>query len=405
VNSSISNSRTLYLKILLVILFGMGCSMALVRLVPHLAKAKKGNFWGRISEARQALPRMTSEPKPLVMVFGSSLVREGFSPRQFQNELNESGIDVEAYNFGFGGLNPLLQEILARRVKEHFQAENRRLSLAIVEFNPFQATQTRRRRVRAIEDSFLAMVGSPAELSAVTVKDPERGVRLLNIRYLRDGISAEMITSQLQNLLREPPGQSQRAANPVLVAKRKAIELELKRRMVQAFPANSKLNWSYEWRGWGPLPEEMPDGTGKLYAQYYRLGQMPYRMDNNRLRRIHTADIIELNFDRELISAFLEIIEHFKVISDRVEIVLFPRNAKWIQRPPDAEKRLKEVIAYITRESGVPVRDYQNLETVTPEMFDDVTHLSRYEGTQVFTSYLANQYRGVLSELLPNGID
>ena len=119
--SSSSPPRLPFLKVLLVAVLGMGLSLVLVRAYAAALGASGEAFLGRVIEARAALPRIIAEEDDLVLFFGSSMTQAGFSARVFDRALAERGVDVKSFNFGFGGLNPLFQDYLARRVREAFE--------------------------------------------------------------------------------------------------------------------------------------------------------------------------------------------------------------------------------------------------------------------------------------------
>ncbi len=160
--------------------------------------------------ARSALPAIVREEGDLVMVFGSPMVRAGFSARHFDRELHTLGVNVKSWNFGFGGLNPYFQDYLSRRVREAFEQNNRRLRLVLIEFNPFQTTKTRWRGARSIIDSFIPLLASDDELLAIALQDPERGTLLYNIKYIRDNVSAKFITTEFGGMFNTAPQVSDR---------------------------------------------------------------------------------------------------------------------------------------------------------------------------------------------------
>ena len=139
----LSSERKLYLKIFLAMLLGMFCALLAIRLFAWSMDASGRNFLGRVLEAREALPQIVDSEGDLVLVFGSSMVHAGFSARHFDRLMAEAGGNTTSWNLGFGGLNPFFQEVLARRIKEAFDAEGRKARLTLIEFNPFQTTTTR----------------------------------------------------------------------------------------------------------------------------------------------------------------------------------------------------------------------------------------------------------------------
>lgn len=406
-SSSISSSdgantaRRLFLGIWFTILVGMGIAMLAVRLFAMANGAGSQSLLGRVLQAQDAIPQITAEQRDLVMVFGSSMAEAGFSPREFDQFIAESGGAVKSFNFGFGGLNPLFQDYVSRRVVERFQAADRRLSLAIIEFNPFQATRARRQLAAALEESYIAMLASPGELLEMTFDDPETGLRMLEIRYLRDGISAEMITTFFWG---EPFRAPPQPADPNLreeegVQERldEVIGL-LNEKFNEEYPDFDGSQWYFPWQGGGTIKAERSAETLEIVEEYYSLVATDYRMTLDLENRIETADIVNLDFDPELVAAFIRIVRNFQQIADNVEIVLLPKNTDWIRNPEEALERQSIVLERIADETGVPVRDWQVIDAVSNDMFSDTTHLNRYHGAVAFTRFLADQY----AELLRN---
>jgi hypothetical protein len=186
--------RRPYVKALIAIVLGMGASMAVVQGFTYLNNASAETILDRVMEARSYLPAIVEEEKDLVMVFGSSMTDAGFAARQFDSELAERGVDVKSFNFGFGGINPYFQDYLSRRIRDEFSAGDRRLKLALIEFTPLQNTKARWQGARPIVDSYEAMLANGEEIWEIVKKDPTRGIRVAEIKYLRNEISAEMIT-------------------------------------------------------------------------------------------------------------------------------------------------------------------------------------------------------------------
>ncbi|GJM09910.1 MAG: hypothetical protein DHS20C11_21860 [Lysobacteraceae bacterium] len=388
--------RRHYFKVLLAIAIGMSLALGIVRFFTYVNNASADTFLGRVLESRDALPRIIEQPEDLVLFYGSSMVQAGFSPRQFDAAMAERGAQTKSFNFGFGGLNPLFQEIYARRIREAFEDNDRRLKLALIEFNPFQTTKTRRNRARSAEDSFTAILASPGELMQAVIDDPERGLRMLNIRYLRDGVSAEMITSFFGEPFQARRLRSELPRDEEADARAQELGEELGKRFEAEYPDYQGENWRWQWQGGGTIPEERPADTLALFEEYYEVTVTDYSQDNDRLSRIHTADIINLDFDPELVEAFIGIVENFKAISDNVEVVLLPKNTDWIQNPPEALDRMYAVMERIEQETGVRVRDFQEIEPVKNSYFSDTTHLNRYQGAVAFTQFLVDQYAGLI---------
>ncbi|MEM6639709.1 MAG: hypothetical protein AAF610_07390 [Pseudomonadota bacterium] len=333
------------------------------------------------------------------MGFGSSMVQAGFSPREFDRHIAAAGGDVTSFNFGFGGLNPLFQDYLSRRIREDFEANDRRLKLTIIEFNPFQTTEARRTLQASLEDSYVALLASPSELLDITLDEPASGLRMFLIRYLRDGISAEMITTFFWG----EPFRAPRSDDGITFEKDEAAEARLKdvqtvlgEKFQDEYPDYDGADWYYPWQGGGTLAAERAADTLEMFTEYYQLTTTDYRMAVDRLNRIQSADIEELHFDDELVASFVRIVENFKAISDHVEVVMLPKNTDWIKNPPEALARQAEAIRQIEEATGLPIRDFQEIAPVRNDMFSDTTHLNRYQGASAFTDFLAKRYADLL---------
>ena len=389
-------SRGYYGKVLLAAVLAMAGAMGLVRLFAMANNASSASFLGRVLEARAALPRILEEPEPLVFFYGSSMVEAGFSPRQFDRELQQQGARLKTFNFGFGGLNPLFQEILARRIQESFEARDRRLELAMIEFNPFQTTITRRQGALAAEDSFVTLLSSEEELWQIFLEDPERGLLLYNIRYLRDGISAEIATNFLSQPFQAPRMRSTLEQNEEDAKRMRELGKQLNEAFKREYPNYEDAEWGYDWQGGGTIPEERSAETLAIFERYYEAQRTDYRLDNDRLNRIQTADILEMHFDEDLVVAFIQLVKHFQTFSDKVEVMMLPRNEAWITYTPEGRRRLDAVLARIERETGLKVHDFQQIEGIDPTKFSDTTHLNRYQGAVAFTQFLVDRYRDYL---------
>jgi hypothetical protein len=388
--------RQIFLRIFLTILIGMGAAMGMVRGFTMAMGADAQELLGRVLEGQEGLKRLLVEDdKDLVMVFGSSMTDAGFGPREFDQHIAEMGGSVSTWNFGFGGLNPMFQEFLARRFVDDFNAHDRRLKLLLIEFNPFQTTKTRRNRAVAIEEPYMSLLSSPAEIWDRTLEDPASGLRIAEIRWLRDGVSAEAITTYfLSEPFQEPAGELDPGIEEdEAVAERIGEIGEAYFPMFEEeFGEFADCDWCYDWKGGNALRSERSDELNALVAEYYSLVQSDYHMASDRLSRIRTADIEELDFEEDLVVAFIGLVNALAEVSDNIEIIILPKNDDWIKNPPEALQRLHDVVARIERETGVKVRDFQKIDAVTNDMFSDTTHLNGLDGLDAFTRFLAEEY-------------
>jgi hypothetical protein len=408
VNSSTSSSeqapgqRRIFLRIILTILIGMAVAMGIVRGFTEAAGANAQELLGRVLEGQEGLKKLLVEDQgDLVMVFGSSMVDAAFGPREFDQYIADAGGQSSAWNFGFGGLNPMFQEFLARRIVDDFNANDRRLKLLLIEFNPFQTTKTRRNRAKAIEEPYMSLLASPEEIVDRILDDPASGLRIAEIRYLRDGVSAEATTTYF---LAEPFREPRAELDPGL-EEDEAVEKRIDEigeayfpKFKEEFPDFVECDWCYAWKGGNALRSERSDELSAMLAEYYSLVHSDYYMAIDRLSRIDTADIEELDFDEDLVVAFIEMVNVLAQVSDNIEVIMLPKNDVWIKNPPEALQRLEDVVERIERETGVPVRDFQSIDAVTTEMFSDTTHLNALDGRDAFTRFLAEEYGHLLRE-------
>lgn len=409
-NSSISNSnfesprttpmtsQKLYAKALLTIGLCMVSALLIIHLILDSMGAKTQGVFGRVTESRTALSKIVKEPEDLVMFFGSSMTQAGFSPRQFDASLAEVGKNTLSFNYGFGGLNPYFQDFFSRRIVEEFEQNDRRLSLTLIEFNPFQATTTRWNRANAVLDSYLSFLTSDAELLDIALEDISRGVRLFNIKYLRNDISAEMFTTYWGRELF--PSNIRRTFEEDKENRAESSRLGnlLSEQFEKDYPNYVDAEWSYEWRGGGTIPSERSAETLALFERYYDVSHTDTRMKNDRLGRIRSADIEELHFEPLLVEHFINIVKNFQRVSDTIEVIMLPKNSKWIKTTPEAEKRLAAVVKQIEQATGITITNHQNLPEITASMYSDTTHLSRYRGGVAYTDYLVKQYADVFDK-------
>ncbi|MGX5173883.1 hypothetical protein ACUR5C_07675 [Aliikangiella sp. IMCC44653] len=386
------NERKVYLKIILAITLCAGTTVAILQGIIKLTDAKNQGVFSRTNLSLKALPKIIEEPSDLVMFYGSSMTQAGFSPRQFDRKLNAMGKNVKSFNYGFGGLNPFFQDYLSRRIKEQFIANNRKLRLAMIEFNPFQTTQRRWQGAKPVVDSFLSMLASDEELLEIAKQDITRGILLFNIRYIRNNISSEIITSSFGRELFPPYQWQQFKDTQEIQQARRNIGRKLGELFDKDYPNLNYQNWMYEWQGAGTIPEERSQETLTAFEEYYDLSQTDAQMKNDRLSRIRNADIEELNFEPLLVDSFIQMVKNFQLFSDQVEVIMLPRNTKWITNTPEGKKRLAKVIKQIEEATGIKVRDHQDLNVINPNMFSDTTHLARYRGDVAYTDFLVEEY-------------
>ncbi len=371
-------------------------ALVILRFFTDLNDASAETILGRVVEARSALPAIMAEEQNLAIFFSSSMTHAGFSPRMFDRWMAEKGVGIKSFNFGFGGLNPYFQEILSRRIVEAFDAENRKIELLMIEFNPFQTTQIRWNRAKPIVDSFLTMLATDRELFEIAKNDLSRGIRLFTIRYFRNDISAEMITAFFGESLQTMPQESELPEDEAVSERREEILELLDGQLGKDYPDYDGSDWYLPWQGGGTIPLDRSEQTVELIKELVRTNLTDRNLDNDRLDRILTADIIQLRFEELLVESFIQFVRNFQQISNQVEIILLPANRDWIVNPPEASQRLAVVLERIERETGIKIRNLQDAPEITPDMYGDTTHLGRYTGDLPFAQLLVDELAPVL---------
>jgi hypothetical protein len=220
---------------------------------------------------------------------------------------------------------------------------------------------------------------------------------MLTIHYLRDGISAEMITHEVGDFLRPNRPRSQIPEDEEVTKRWREVAQAMNKKFEKEYPDYVDSDWNYAWQGAGTIPEERSQETLDLFSEFYALRRSERRLEDDRLHRTHCCDIIDLHFEEELVQAFIRTVQVFQEFTDHVQVVLLPRNTDWIQNSLPAVERMRDVLDRIRVETGVPIRDFQDLPEINPEMFSDTTHLARYSGDVAFTSFLAKEYAPLLA--------
>jgi hypothetical protein len=350
---------------------------------------------GRINQAREHLAHIAHNPssKKIVIVYGSSLVHAGFSPDTFDSEMGNRGIDSVSYNFGFDGLNPEFQHLFAKRVKEEFQRSGRQIDVVLIEFNPFQTTLARKDHDRSMSDQWYASFCSPAELWDITLKNPQRGTRLFGIRYLRNGVSSELVTSALRLALKlhDPTLPSDDYAEVLTQRRRlkRQLELRLKKDLGELYGHQ----WNTTFRGARMSRKYLSKDTIDLHQQLMNSLRHPVRLEQDLRRRIKFCDIVKLVFDGLQIDEFIDLVRTFQSVSRQVEVILLPQNDEWIQNPPETKRRLNQVLSRIRTETRAIVKNYQAVPEIDATHFSDTTHLTPIFGSELFSRILARDMK------------
>ena len=357
----------------------------LERTTPRETRAHLTEGAGRVRDFLQALPDIAAR-RDAALVFGSSLIQHGFSPEVFETHLG--GPRVTAYNLGFPGVDPEVQRLLALRVAEAFQRGGHRARLTVVEFTPFQATLARGQapHLRELANVKKAMLATPGFLVETALRSPEEASHLAALQAL-GGTSPLAVTSLLEHRLFEgpppawwpgPPPEQPDAGRKALAARIRAVRDTVEGRPVP--------EWDAVRRGEVRLVFEE---TREDYAAWARMRSAPEVLARDLRWRVETSDLLELRFDERKVAAFAEAVRALAGVSEHTVLLLAPRNRAWVQLTPEGRARLAEVVARLSRDTGVPVVDLSEAPELTPEDFIDVTHLNESSGRPRFSRRLA----------------
>lgn len=365
--------------------------------VGFIEQGSNGAITGRMKNMVRYLPQIPDESAgdKSVMIFGTSMVQYGFSPNEFDRIMAENDINSTSYNYGIANLIPSFQQYITATIRKEFKQADFKLDLALIEFNPFQTTIIRKQSGAAIAEQQIAALATNEELWQRTLQNPDVGVRLFVIRYVRKGISAALFSTVMEQSSHGRP-----QVTPEYIALQEQLNLaqmEFATTLSKGqYPASPIIGWSPFNRGGdfdtARLSTETIEAAGRVSA----LERDPILMQADLEQRIATSDILQLNFDEELYAAYIKMIEDFKAVSQHVEVILLPRNTEWVNYSPEAQARLNAIKQRISEETGVYVRDFQETPEITSEHFRDTTHLDM-NGIDAFTRVLAEQYAASIS--------
>ena len=138
-----------------------------------------------------------------------------------------------------------------------------------------------------------------------------------------------------------------------IIADRETFGKELNELFEKEYPDYKGEEWSYTWQGGGTIPEERSAHTLALFDKYYAVTQTDAQMKNDRLSRIRSADIEELHFEPLLVESFIGMVKNFQRFSDQIEVVMLPKNSRYIHYTPQAKVRLAQAIKQIEEATGI----------------------------------------------------
>jgi len=397
-SSSTSSSNRMALYTMLIAALTLLPAMGLVNWLTRSAENSAGDIFGiqRIRSVTESLDYMATTEGNTALFIGSSLVKDGFSPRLFDQAVKEaSGADVTSFNVGMGNMKPTYQKLLVQRMADTYARHQATAQLTLLEFNPFLVTEARQAFRPFMTEQIQAVLMSPQQVTNTLWEDPEQFARLLSIKYLRHGVSAEAITGGIRFLVTQAQAQA-----PML----QELTQDQLDHIQQLATFRSRLNQyirqehpvTYKSHVWNPVTQgglidmmDLSDEARELVVTISQQMRHPKAMEMDLQGRIQCCDIENLTFNDKLIKEFLDTVETAKGFSQQVEIVLMPRNRDWVQLSAQGQQRLQQMLAHLAQQSGVAIRNYQDHAALDGNDFYDVTHLSMDQGRPIFSKVLA----------------
>ena len=125
-----------------------------------------------------------------------------------------------------------------------------------------------------IEEPYMALLGSREEIVDRILDDPASGLRIAEIKYLRDGASAEAVTTYfLAEPFQEPGGEIDPGIeeDEARCAKIGEIGEAYFPMFEEEFPEFADCDWCYDWKGGNALGAERSAEITALLVEYYSL--------------------------------------------------------------------------------------------------------------------------------------
>lgn len=329
-------------------------------------------------------------PHRTVYLFGSSLVEFGFSPDIFDAAMRDQGLDVRSYNFAYGNADPGIHHLFARKFARTFAGQPHKVDLVVFEFTPFQATRRREQQTGQLDSAVQSMLYDWPDFLALARQDHEKAVSLLSTRLLRNGVPAEAITNLLATLTRSAISPSA-SVDDGHKAPLREQGLALYHRLLAEWPqASPPGGWYRENRG--GLPATASAGSLALADDVMARLQVPARMQASRRQRLGCCDIEDLDISAHMLDEFIAAVKEAQKASDRVDVLLMPRNQDVVHLSAAGRANLARALARIRAETGARVVDFSERPYYGVQEFLDADHLTLFRGRARLTRQLADFY-------------
>ncbi len=216
---------------------------------------------------------------------------------------------------------------------------------------------------------------------------------LVHVRYLRNGVSSELITSAVRLTLKlhDPTLPSKDYAR--VIRQRRQLKKHLTRQLKEDLGERYGNQWNSTFRGARMSRQYLSQETLNAQEKLMKSLRHPDRLKQDLRKRIKFCDIVKLRFDDSLIDEFIKMVHTFQSVSPHVEVILLPQNQQWIQYSTETKNRLNQVISRIKTETGATIKNYQNAPEINATHFSDTTHLTPILGSEAFTRLLARDMK------------
>jgi len=151
--------------------------------------------------------------------------------------------------------------------------------------------------------------------------------------------------------------------------------------------------WIDDARGFRKLA--YPD-TAESYRAMALSMQDPELLRRDFQWRNEAEDLVNLDFDPELVAEFIAVVKEAKALAPRVFVFTAPVNPDWARPTPLGRERFEKTKATIAQETGIPVVDWSEDPAFVGADFIDSTHLNQVTGVQKFSPRIAARLREIL---------
>ena len=307
---------------------------------------------------------------PNVIIFGSSRTGRGFDRFAYEAELKRRcKVEVRAWRFGFGfiGVSPTTQRLMAREMADILTAWRVSWDLALVEFTPFQNTVAiSENEYGAGQDHWMTYFSTPEDFAADLWRDTERTLRLMSYAFVYEGSNPHRLTRYFieRTFGPEPP----KPANPRV----KALWQRLQAQEPNWFPLRG---WQVPARGaaWSMSAGQL-SAPGMALLQQIKRELEPEReafMARDRKWRIECCDAERLRLDPVQLTAFRGLLAQFARMAAKTAVYLPPENRDRLKVTPSGDRRVDAFVSGL----DVPVLDLSDDPNFNDADFFDSTHL------------------------------